>query len=212
MAFTPTKYFTTATTIVGADIQENLDGLKDYVSGGMRALDLEPTSWATPRHIMRGRYDPIVNAHSFTSGINAGRNSKPNEMSWANRATTGSAAGTEASLTNLPNTSITFRLEADAHVIIQFYASPVNPYIADVPTLQAAHVYLYLDEVDQIAMSKNVIRSEGLDYVCNERNNFAGSHMATLSKGDHSLSLKAWQTSTFMFLCNWGISLEVYYK
>ena len=212
MAYIPTKYFTGTTTIVGADIQEDLDGLKDYVSGGMRETDLAPTNWAGPRHIMRGRYDPIVNSHSFASGISAGTSSKPNDMSWSNRAVTGSAAGTEASFSFLPNTSIDFHLEADAHVIVQFYASPVNSYLLDDSTIQAAHVYLYLDGTDQIAMSRNVSMSEGLSLSPPFRNYMGGSHMATILKGKHSFSLKAWQTSTFMFLYNWGVSLEVYYK
>ena len=216
MPYTPTKYFTAATTMVAADIQEDLNGLRDYVSGDIRPTDYKTTSWAGPRHIMRGKYDPIVNSHKFTSGVVAGRNSDPNETSWVTKTTTGAAGGTTPSIAYMPNTAITFHLEADAHVIMQFYASPVNPLGSGGVT----YIYIYVDGNDQITMTRNAISPEGGGAfpalgpagVCDARNNFAGYHMTTLSRGTHSLSLKAYSESAFTFLCNWGVSVEAYYK
>lgn len=216
MPYIPTKYFSAATTMVAEDIQEDLNGLRDYVSGDLRVTDYKTTSWAGPRHIMRGKYDPIVNSHKFTSGVLAGRNSETNEMSWVNKATTGAASGTTPSFAYFPNTAVTFYLEQEAHVIMTFYASPVNP----TGSLKNTYLYIYVDETDQITMTRNTIRSEepalgapfGYRGEHQARNNFAGYHMTTLSKGFHSLTLKGYSNSLYTFLCNWGVSLETYYK
>ena len=219
MAYTPTNTFAVATTMVGADVQENLDGLKTYVCGTLRASDFATNSWAKPRHIVRGKYDTIVNNHSFASGLDAGRNSEANETSWVTRATTGAVSGSAATFSYYPNAAITFYLEQDAHVILQFYASPVNSF-RNVSSQKDTYLYIYVDETDQITMSRNTIRSEadgalgglGPPGVHDARNNFAGYHMTTMTKGYHSLSLKAYSTSLFTFLCNWGVSVEAYYK
>lgn len=216
MPYIPPKYFAGATTIVATDVQENLDALRNYVSGDIRASDLSPTNWAGPRNIMRGRYDPIVNQYKLTSGVIASRNSETNETSWISRATTGSVGGTTPSFSCFPNSAISFYLEQDAHVIMQFYASPVNP----LGTTDETKLFIYVDDTDRIAMSRNTIRSEvpafgsafGYSGEHQARNNFGGYLMRTLSAGQHSMSLKGTSTSSYTFLCNWGVSLEAYYK
>jgi hypothetical protein len=216
MPYLPTKFFTGATTIVAEDVQENIDELRDYISGGLRATDFQTTSWAGPRHIMRGRYDPIVNSHRFTSGVNAGRNSEPNEMSWVNKGSTDAAGGSSPSYNYLPNSAVTFHLEASAHVILQFYASPVCPLWG---ASKRSRIYLALDDT-RILMTRNTIRSESPAFgptvaypgEHQSRNNFAGFHMATLSAGTHSLSLTGYTDSSNTFFCNWGVSVEAYYK
>ena len=214
MSYIPAKYFGSATTIVAADLQENLDRFKEYVSGSVRASDLKQTNWAGPRHIVRGKYDPIVNSHKFASGVSAYRNSEPNETSWVSRATTGAASGSTVSFSYMPNTGITFYLDADAYVIMQFYASPVNSLASG-----TTYIYIYVDGTDQITMTRNAIRNEGAHPKASQgygipssRNNFAGYHMTSLSSGKHSLTLKAYSDAPSTFLCNWGVSIEAYYK
>tara|TARA_R110002012_G_scaffold27653_1_gene88223 strand:+ start:5989 stop:6639 length:651 start_codon:yes stop_codon:yes gene_type:complete len=216
MPYIPPKYFAGATTIVANDIQENLDGLRDYVSGNVRSTDLKTTNWAGPRHIMRGRLDPIANQYKLVSGVLAGRTSETNETSWISKSTTGSAGGSNPSFSYYPNSAITFELEQDAHVIMTFYASPVHP----VGSSENTYLYIYVDGTDQITMTRNTSRSEepplggatGYSGEHQARNNFAGYHMLTLSKGTHALTLKGYSDSIYTFLCNWGVSLEAYYK
>lgn len=67
MPYTPLKTWADGDVILSADVQAELDYVRDYVRQ-MPATDIEASAWANSKHVMRGNYDPVQNVADLVSG------------------------------------------------------------------------------------------------------------------------------------------------
>lgn len=67
MPYVAPNAFTTGTPIVGADLQDNNDALREYINTGIAQTDIADNS-VTSTDIVRGEFYGVVNDHQFTSG------------------------------------------------------------------------------------------------------------------------------------------------
>jgi hypothetical protein len=92
MAYTPVTMpagAILATNPAGQGVQDNLDKMRNYVDGGVIAADIAADGWVQSKHIMRGHYDPIVNMHSFVSGLDGGQVADDTQLSFLGDGPTG---------------------------------------------------------------------------------------------------------------------------
>lgn len=226
MSYIKTKTFTAATAISAADIQENLDGVRDYLDGSIVPADIAPDGWVESRHIMRGHYNPISNIHDFATGASGGYTSGAEELSWMGNGPTSRNAPTSDITVYLPKTAVTFYLEASADVLFTFYGRPTIPI--DLGTGGTAgtpsNAWICLDGAQQNVTKMSVsgdgdvsaIGGAGVglaDFVVNPEtwsNFFLGEGLAA---GWHTIGLKGNSTNfTFYILHNWGVTIEAFYR
>tara|TARA_R100001086_G_scaffold2334_1_gene1601 strand:+ start:3846 stop:4511 length:666 start_codon:yes stop_codon:yes gene_type:complete len=221
MAFTPVTIpagNVLATNASGQGVQNNLDKMKNYIDGGVVSGDLATDSWAQAKHIMRGHYDPIVNMHSFTSGLNGGQVADDGEFSFLGDGPTGRNNPSDSPIVSYPATTIDFFLPANADVLFQFSAFPHTPNIANLNSNFHSRLFIFLDETQVLAskaltthVASSVSASE--KNVAHYQNPWSGFYMASnLAAGEHSIGLRGFTRARYSFLTKWSVSFEAFYR
>ena len=221
MAFTPVTI--PAGTILdtnasGQGLQDNLDKMKEYVDGGVVAADLATDGWVQPKHLMRGYYNPIVNMHSFVSGLDGSRTASDDEYSFLGNGYTDRGGPSDPSTDAYPDTSINFFLRSPADVMCQFTAYPVTPAMPTLNFNYASRVFIYLDDTQvlgsrcwQTHYPSGVAAS--LRILPHYQNTWSGFYIAkNLAAGEHTISLRGFTRARYSFLTKWSVSLEAFYR
>ena len=68
MAYSPTNVFANGTTIVSADVQENIEDIQEYVNGLNVSGDFATDNWASNDFFVQGKYYPFGNYQEFITG------------------------------------------------------------------------------------------------------------------------------------------------
>jgi len=221
MAYIKTKTFTAATAISAADIQENLDGVRDYLDGEIVPADIAP-GWVEARHIMRGHYNPVSNVHDFATGVSGGFTAPLEDFSFLGDGPTGRNSPTAEVAVYVPQTSITFYLEATADVLFTFYGWPTIPIKLGTGGTGAnpTSVWVCIDGSTQSATKMSV---SGNGDVSNVGGSIAPHVVNTetwsnfylkesMTAGWHTIGLKG-EAKDFAWcgLKNWGVTIEAFY-
>ena len=226
MAFTPVTIpagNVLATNASGQGVQDNLDKMKDYIDGGVVSGDLATDSWAQAKHIMRGHYNPIVNSHTFVSGINAGYSSSTDEMSFVGDGPTSRGAPSNPEELSFANTSVDFFLRSNADVLFQFTAYPITP---GQPTavssagnpLSTASVYLDGNKKSETKVYTRLISDANSNrqqdvWLPHNWNVWSGFFIAkNLAAGQHSFDIRGEVGGRYTFLMNFSVSFEAFYR
>lgn len=126
MAYVKPNTFTSGTVVEASKIQENNAAVQKYVNGGIIANDIT-SGWLEPKHIMKGTYWPLMNEYELESCYSKGMPDfpifHPGYHGKQIHDLSGSGRGT------IPNTSVSFYLEADA--IVFFYCT-ISPRPLDI--------------------------------------------------------------------------------
>lgn len=215
MAFTPTSFV--AGPVPSATVQENLDGVRDYIDGELIAGDLATDNWVQKKHIMRGYYNPITNTHEFVSGLQAGFAAAEDEYSFICDGPTGRNNISDPEYNNYPNASFSFYLPEAADVFFEYTAYPITP---DLPpnAFDASRAFIFLDETriaDSRAWTYHVANTgPRFPYQLGQcRNPWSGFYVAkNLSAGEHSIGLRGFSVARYSFLTKWSLSLEAYFR
>lgn len=135
MAYVVPNSFSTNTTIEADKVQENIDGIRNYLNGDVAASDMSTvTEWCEPKHVMKGLYNPIQNRYEMQSCVAGGHPVfpffHPGYFSSKFHKLGGSGRGV------VPNCSVDFYLEAEAQVLFYFTISarPLAPKDTSSPT------------------------------------------------------------------------------
>ena len=216
MAFTPTSFV--AGPVPSATVQQNLDGVRDYIDGDIVAGDLATDNWIERKHIMRGYYDPITNTHQFVSGLQAGFTAREDEYSFICDGPTARNDISSAEYNNYPNGAFSFFLPETADVFFEYTAYPMTPDLP-VAAFNASRLYIFLDEtVIRDSRARTYHAAAGAPgrfphELAQCRNPWSGFYVAkNLSAGEHSISLRGYSTARYSFLTRWSLSLEAYFR
>jgi hypothetical protein len=226
MAFTPVTIpagNVLATNASGQGVQNNLDKMVEYVDGGVASGDMATDGWAQAKHIMRGHYNPIVNSHTFVSGINAGYSSSTDEMSFVGDGPTSRGAPSNPEEVSFANTAVDFFLRSNADVLFQFTAYPITPGEnlggtgAGNPLSTA---YVYLDGAikaetkvaTRLISEANSNRQQDV-WLPHNWNVWSGFFISkNLAAGQHSFDIRGEVGGRYTFLMNFSVSLEAFYR
>lgn len=215
MAYSPTHTFPTPSGVVEAnEVKDNLEGVKDYIDGGMASGDLATTEWVEPKHIARGHYQGLNGTHKFTSGLVSGRVSSSSERSYLGDGPTGRTTASEKTYKDFPNTGRTFYLDAPADVMFQISAAPISPALNyATKVLQRTHAKLMVDGtlIDDLHLTTfrfhTVANAQG-----DTTKSWSGFYvMKNLAAGEHTISLQGFCEGRYTYLSGWSLSLEAYY-
>jgi len=221
MAYTPVTMpagAILATNPAGQGVQDNLDKMRNYVDGGVVAADIAADNWAQSKHIMRGHYNPIVNMHSFVSGLNGARTADADQYSFIGNGYTDRGGASDPSTGPYPDTTIDFFLRSPADVMFQFAAYPVTPAMPTLASNYASQVFIYLDDTKvlgsrcwQAHYASGV--TADLRILPHYQNTWSGFYIAkNLAAGEHTLSLRGFTRARYSFLTKWSVSLEAFYR
>ena len=221
MAYTPVTMpagVVLSTNASGQGVQDNLDKMRNYVDGGIVAGDLAADGWVQPKHLMRGYYNPIVNVHSFVSGVTGSRTASEDEYSFIGEGYTGRSGSTNPDNITYPDTSINFFLRSPADLICQFSAYPVTPAMPAVDFNYTSLLYVFLDETKILGSQCRTahFRSStvgGNELISHFQNSWSGFYIAkNLAAGEHTISLRGYTRGRYSFLTQWSVSLEAFYR
>ena len=222
MAYTPVTMpagAILATNPAGQGVQDNLDKMRNYVDGGVVAADIAADNWVESKHIMRGHYDPIVNMHSFVSGLDGGYSSAVNEMSFVGDGPTARGGISNAEEANFANTGITFFLRKPADVMFSFTAYPITPPVASVlGELTKGSVFLDSEKQLETQLSTRHtidanVHQDSDFWLPHNFNVWSGFFMSkNLAAGEHSFSIRGETKGRYSFLMNFSVSLEAFYR
>ena len=98
MSFTPTNTFVPGTTVLGADVQKNLEDLQAYNNGGVSSADMATSAWCRQQHVVRPAYRPITSTLQCVSG-SVSEAARPRDVSrytYVQRATSERATGSQS--------------------------------------------------------------------------------------------------------------------
>lgn len=213
MAYSGTT-FVASTSVSSADLQGNLDGMRNYVDNGVLVADIDTTPWVEAKHLMRGSYQPIVNSHSFPSGLVCGRTSANGDLSFIPDGPT-YREGNVPTYKFYPNGTLDFFLPQSADVLFQFHAVCV-PRIVTAATNQKARIKVFLDDVS-VGSTKMWAwtEQESVGNVIDDaryRHEWSNFYLAkNLSAGHHTVSLKGYTRNRYAFMVNWSLALEAYF-
>ena len=224
MAFTPVTIpagTIVATNPAGEGLQNNLNKMRDYVDGGVAAGDLATDGWVDAKHVMRGHYNPIVNMHTFATGLDGGYSSATDEMSFVGDGPTGRGAPDNPVDMNFPNTGTSFFLRSAADVMFQFTAYPITPSINTslvISPLTKATVYVdgvkaYQTQVATRHIIDNA-QHQGTDFwLAHNFNVWSGFFISkNLGEGEHTITIRGETEGRYSFLMNFSVSLEAFYR
>lgn len=107
MAYSPPNVFVNGSVAQAADLQENLDAVRDYGNGGVVAGDLRTSSpWLAQQHFVRPRFDPVRDLWRGVTGF-VSHTQRPLEVgryTYVQRATS-TREGSAGDWTWLPGTA-----------------------------------------------------------------------------------------------------------
>jgi len=223
MAYTPVTMpagAILATNAGGQGVQDNLDKMKNYVDGGVAVSDMAADGWVQPKHIMRGHYNPIVNMHSFVSGLNGGFISNENEFSFVADGPTARGAPTNPEQTTFSNTGTSFFLRATADVLFQFTAYPITPSVQGLNEKPLTKASVYIDGVRafQTQVATRHITDSGSHqasdfWLPHNWNVWSGFFMSSgLGQGEHTITIRGQTEGRYSYLMNFSVSLEAFYR
>jgi len=123
MAYVVPNAFSANTKIEADKVQENIDGIRNWLNGDVAGADLSTAStWCEPKHVMKGLYNPINNRYEMQSQLTCGHPVfpffHPGYFGSKFHALGGSGRGV------VPNCSVDFYLEYPAKVLFYFTISP----------------------------------------------------------------------------------------
>tara|TARA_Y100001968_G_C19436676_1_gene760091 strand:+ start:2603 stop:3268 length:666 start_codon:yes stop_codon:yes gene_type:complete len=221
MAYTPVTMpagAILATNPAGQGVQDNLDKMKDYVDGGVAAADIAADGWVESKHIMRGHYNPIVNMHSFVSGLNGGYTSNENEFSFVADGPTARGAPDDPEQTTFSNTGTSFFLRGTADVLFQFTAYPITPSVQVLAESPLARASVYIDGVrafqTQVA-TRHIYDGHQLSdfWLPHNWNVWSGFFVSSgLGQGEHTITIRGETEGRYSYLMNFSVSLEAFYR
>lgn len=221
MAFTPVTIPAGAivsSNPAGEGLQDNLDKMKNYVDGGVASGDIAADNWVKPKHIMRGHYDPIVNMHSFVSGLDGSRTASQDDLSFLGNGYTDRGGPSDPSTGPYPDTTIDFFLRSPADVMFQFTAYPVTPAMPTLNFNYASRVFIYLDDTQVLGSRCWQTHypsglAADLRILPHYQNTWSGFYIAkNLAAGEHTVSLRGFTRARYSFLTKWSVSLEAFYR
>lgn len=205
-----------ATNPAGQGAQDNLDKMKNYIDGAVATADIASDNWVEPKHIMRGHYDPIVNIHSFTSGINGGFTAPADDLSFIGNGYTDRGGPSNPGVSQYPKTTLDFYLPKAADVMIQFSAYPVTPSMPTLNFNYASRVFIYVDETQVLGSRCWEAQyppgvTANLRTLPHYQNTWSGFYIAkNLAAGQHSIGLRGFTRARYSFLTKWSVSLEAF--
>tara|TARA_R110002051_G_scaffold324613_1_gene422694 strand:+ start:1673 stop:2329 length:657 start_codon:yes stop_codon:yes gene_type:complete len=218
MAFAPITIL--AGPITATSIQQNLDKMRNYVDGGVAAADMATDNWVKSKHVMRGHYNPIVNMHTFVTGLDGGYSSATNEMSFVGDGPTGRGAPDNPEDMNFSNTGVNFFLRDAADIMFQFTAYPITPSInlQNVSPLTKATVY-----IDGVKAHETQVATRHItDLSSHQTSDFWLAHnfnvwsgffiSKNLGGGEHTITIRGETEGRYSFLMNFSVSLEAFYR
>ena len=123
MAYVVPNAFSTGATIEADKVQENIDGIRNWLNGDVAASDVSTASeWCKPKHVMKGLYNPIINEYDMELGYHCGSPNfpiyHPGYFGGLFHKLGGSGRGT------VPNSNVDIYLRKNAKVFFYFTISP----------------------------------------------------------------------------------------
>jgi hypothetical protein len=221
MAFTPVTIpagNVLATNASGQGVQNNLDKMVEYVDGGVASGDIATDGWVQAKHIMRGHYNPIVNMHSFVSGLNGGYSSPASEMAFVGDAPTARGTPSNPEDVSFSNNAVDFFLRDSADVMFTFTAYPITVPITGLATGPLTRAAVFLDGVrsaeTQMATRHVTNIHQGSDFfLAHNFNVWSGFFISkNLAAGPHSFDIRGRTKGRYSFLMNFSVSLEAFYR
>ena len=226
MAYTPpSAAFVDGTTIVSADVDDNLEAMGAYINGGVVAADLTgfPANPIKQQHLAHGSYNPISNQLQMISGVAGGYNSFASDRSFIVSSPTARSIPTTPQDMTLQNSNISFYLAQPANVFFNFFVSCVFPPISNVtPINNYAQIQVYLDDTpygQTIMAGEREIMSTGSAAIgigsnvgLHKRSPWSGVYAKpNLGVGHHHSGLRGHCEGHYVMMVSWGVSLEAYY-
>lgn len=218
MAYIPPNTFAATAAISAPDLQENVDVMRNYVDGNMVAGDIATDGWVKPEHIMRGHYNPIVNMHSFATGLVGGKLATNDEYSFIGNGYTDRGGPTDPDAANYPGTTVDFYLASPADVMIQFSAYPTTPSMPTVNFNYASRLFIHLDENKQRGTRCWTTHfpsaaAADLRRISHYQSTWSGFYIEkNVPAGQHSITLRGFTRARYSFLTKWSVSLEAFYR
>lgn len=124
MAYVVPNAFTNDTKIEAGKIQENNDAVRNYLNGGIATSDIQDSSqWAETKHFMKGLYHATDNSYEMLTGVYKGP-ALVDLPTWHPGYAGKFLADTSDNPVACPNTGISFYLDEDADVMINWCVSP----------------------------------------------------------------------------------------
>lgn len=89
MSYTPPNTFVNGTTVVAADLQQNIESMQSYANGGVVPADLATSQWVGQQHVVRPKYEAGQRRFVATTGVSAHttRNQLVSRYTYVQRAT-----------------------------------------------------------------------------------------------------------------------------
>ncbi len=225
MAFTPVTIPAGPILVsnpAGQGLQDNLDKMKNYVDGGAASGDIAADGWVQPKHMIRGYYNPIVNMHSFVTGLDGGYVSAVNEKSFVGDGPTARGAPDNPEDVSFSNTGISFFLRSPADVMFSFTAYPITPSIKTLDSAPLTKAAVFLDgskfletqlSTRHTIYSASTNHQESDFWLPHNFNVWSGFFISkNLAAGEHSLSIRGKTEGRYSFLMNFSVSLEAFYR
>jgi len=152
-AFTPSKVWSGGEIVLAADVQGNLDDLKNYLASldesALESLGTGPAAWVGVNQLMRGQYDPIINRAHFVSGCFGGhvRSYAGGRFTYASHANTG-VVGTNQ-YAHVPMTTVDIEVRRPMTVLFHWWAvSFMEPDGDTTNTGGKSNFFVYWDTPD----------------------------------------------------------------
>jgi hypothetical protein len=217
--------FNAGDTIEANLVQENMNGVQEYVNGKIDTADI--ADGFETRHLMRGEYNPITNQLSLITGIMGGQTYStaqstftglcaPPSGEWDGTGTVQSNILEQETDVSVANTGITFYMAQAGDVFFQFQGTPLSSQVSSLKDAtkggyRRSRFYIYLDGVKQShTMMTTFDESTGPMKCRHPISSFW--YYTDLPAGFHTFDIKGFTDTRYSLMFSWSVTLEAWYQ
>lgn len=216
MPFTPTTTWAPGDVLDADLLDQDLEGIKKYLTKIPKADLLTGTPWVDTNHLVKGFYNPTINQATFISGVYAGQNyhHENNDLTYATRYVT-DQLGSTVPYVHLPKSSLDFEITSPCSILFQYWMCPI--------TRDDQNASWFYNDIfiwaGNLSLISTVTRARTLeedavtaDLAFTESRYFlSGAKLVTgLSSGTYHLGLGFRGTATKSQIIAWGISAQLF--
>lgn len=213
MAYTPLYTWANGDVILAAEVQGELDNLREYVRQ-IPSNAIEASSWVEPRHIMRGDFDPLRNMAHYVGGHFGGLQQPHSEgiHSYSTVYTTLRVGATVWAYT--PGTSITLEIRRPMTLHLNWWAQGSLRDNDSAGAAGEATFVLYAGSKDLRQGPQSILIEEDDTnaFKAESRALISGFHTEDISNvGTYHVGVTSQCTSSKAEIFAWGLSVEAFY-